>query len=62
MSGRRTFAQVRADARAERDIEIADWLDQWAGLVRARRSAACAVPIAQAAEGLASSIRAGLVE
>lgn len=59
---RRTFSQVRADARAERDIEIAAFLEEWAKLVRAKHKGPCTSDIARAAEGLASSIRAGLVD
>jgi len=59
---RRTFAEVREAARAERDIEVAAFLDGYAGMVRAKRGDACAGPIATALEGLASSIRAGLVD
>lgn len=62
MAKRRTFAQVRADAMAERDIQIAAWLDGHAALIRAKRRDVCAGETATACEGLASSLRAGLID
>lgn len=62
MAERRTFAQVRDDARAERDIEVAAFLDGHAAMIRAWRSDPCAREIATACEGLASSLRAGLID
>lgn len=74
---RRTFAEVIAAARAERDIEVAAFLDGYADLVekgpRKRESwehavnqiripEECRGSHVVALRGLASSIRAGLVE
>jgi hypothetical protein len=57
-----TRAEIRAAAKAERDIEIAAWLDGYAALVDQRRDDPIASPLATAARGLANSIRAGLIE
>ena len=59
---RRTFAEVAAAAKAERDIELAAFLDGYAALARARRGDPLAPALATSIEGLASSIRAGLVD
>jgi hypothetical protein len=59
---RRTFAEVREAAKAERDIEFAAFLDGYAALVRTRRADPCAAALATSIEGLASSVRAGLVD
>lgn len=75
--GRRTFENVRESARRERDSEIADFLDGYSDLINApprRREVGEAPvnsrrhpdevlgPLTIALRGLASSIRAGLVE
>jgi len=59
---RKTVAQIREAARAERDIEVAAFLDGYAALVRAGRDDPCSGPLATSIEGLASSLRAGLVD
>lgn len=57
-----TRAQRRDLIRAERDIEIAALLDGYARLVRAQQGHECAGKIATAVEGLASSLRAGVLD
>lgn len=52
----------REAIRAERDLEIAAFLETFARLVRRRRTDGCAPALAQAVEGLASSLRAGIVD
>ena len=57
-----TRAQIRAAAKAERDGEVAAFLDGYADLIDSRRDDPIASQLASAARGLASSIRAGLVD
>lgn len=74
---RRTHAEIREAARAERDIEIAAWMDGYAYMIEQppRRREAWEAPVNRiehaavvkselvaALRGLASSLRAGLVE
>lgn len=59
---RRTVAEIRAAAKAERDIEIATFLDGYARLIQTRRDDPIAPELATAARALAGSIRAGLVD
>jgi hypothetical protein len=57
-----TRSRRRETIRAERDLEIADLLDGYARLVRAQEGHECAGKIATAVEGLASSLRAGVLD
>jgi hypothetical protein len=57
---RKTLREVRAIARAERDLEIADFVDDFAALIDGRPGQAPG--LAASYRGFASSLRAGLVE
>lgn len=58
---RQTRAEIRTIAKAERDLEVAAFLDRFADQVdEGRGTRACEV--STMARGLASSLRAGLVE
>lgn len=57
-----TRTEAELAIRAERDIEIAGFLDGYASLVRSQRTDPCAGELATAVEGLASSLRAGIVD
>lgn len=64
---RRTFDQIRTEAALERDLRTADFLDGYADLVAAARGPRAHPegikgPLTIALRGLASSIRAGLVD
>jgi hypothetical protein len=66
MSARRrrpTLAEIRAAAKAERDLEVAAFLEGYADLKDSGRApGAPPCEVATMARGLASSLRAGIVE
>lgn len=60
---RETRAEIRAAAKAERDLEVADFLESYAALKDSGRAPdAPPCEVATMARGLASSLRAGIVD